>query len=520
MPSINDLPTELDARIARVLFADEDMSSMSALSQVSNNYRVDVEPLLYQSIRMYYYKPASWTRLLLTLLEHPKLALHIHRVHLVTDRVQSEDVDNEQEAYGQVPLYLYRGRISTAIDTVFGKMEQQALHSLNFSEYSARSRRSYQSTTGHSLIHLDHDDDITLSAKDWWMSQLMWKTYQPFDATLALILCMATNLTDVWSEEPTGGSKIIRTLMRARWRSNTDHPFKRLEDLRFTHPQVASGPLPILPSTYMLIVDSLADRNTIDESVLALSTPHPLPPAPKLEILRFINLRNVSPNAFPTLLFSPWVANLKQFTVSNCGLLDNDTDVFDIVHALANHAPQLRKFAFSQQGPYGEFGLLEANHFRDLTNLTQLVVDFDLLVAEGDDDLEAFKDLYAIFPASLEDLSLACVGTETLHSVIAAFQSKFAGAEDPGKAEADALGRLARSVGLKAVTICLYSSWARACKLTLHDVAILRDAADVLEGRGLVFGVCCSDGVTQCALIEPGFTSPFLLEYALEDEAM
>ncbi|KAI8937700.1 hypothetical protein NX059_005401 [Plenodomus lindquistii] len=504
MASINNIPTEIDTLIAHELQDGPNRSSLSALALASNNYRVVAEPYLYQNIELCLSKPAAWTRLFKTILDHPKLAEHIKTVRLVSDRAPSnpEELFREEVAYQAMNLEAYRVRIGNAIDTVLAKMEPDSLKKLTFMQYGPEE---------------DWQEASASTEKDYWLRHIMTMYLNPFDATLALIFCMAPNLSSIWIEDPITGTDFIRTLMRAQWKTSANAPFAKIKTTRFSNPRSVSGPIPLLQTTRSMHIDNTSPSINVGPSSTTLTTPLPLPLVPKLDSLSLFLLSLITPSDIAQLTSTPWFANLKTLQVIGGAPLDNDASVFELIDTLSFFAPTLTHLTMSQWTMYDGIGLLPDAHFRDLTCLKTLFVDFDLLVAHGDCDLRTLHIPSHVFPASLETLAVGCISTTTISQIIAAFKARFSTATDFDTAVDEALALVARSVTFKELYISLYSTWAEdISEFSVEDVRFLRRAADVLVEKGVALEVCVGYGFEGYEmLLKAGFTAPVLLEKAV-----
>ncbi|KAF2034400.1 hypothetical protein EK21DRAFT_108022 [Setomelanomma holmii] len=88
--SLKALPTELDEKIASF---SENQQDLSALSKVSKYWNAIAEPLLYQAIEIDTENRYATLQLLLTLLEHPELALRIESLKFTKRAIRKKFIE-------------------------------------------------------------------------------------------------------------------------------------------------------------------------------------------------------------------------------------------------------------------------------------------------------------------------------------------------------------------------------------------------------------------------------------------
>ncbi|KAI8937717.1 hypothetical protein NX059_005418 [Plenodomus lindquistii] len=506
MPSIQDIPAELKIMIAQELHNESSFQSLRALSQVSHTYQDVAEPSRYQSILLDSASPPSWTNLFLTLLHRPELARHIKTVRLIGTQQCHGSWDEEEDMKNRnFPIEKYSNLISDRIDTVLAKMDPVSLGSLDFMQYA-----NAREKMGRNVI---------ASPKMLWLQDIMDKRNQADDAMLALILCMATNVTSISIDEQRSAT-ITRTLMCAQWKPNVAAPFQKLVDYQLSNPRNSSGLIPLLPLTRTLCIDDFTHTYMYSEGLDTwnFSTPQPMPTRPKLETMTLDNLAGLSIPQLIVNISSPWFANLKTFTMRSCGELSLDNSlIFDLVRALAMHAPNLEKLTIQyRSSEYSGLGLLQTQHFRGLTCLKELVVDCDMLVARGEHNLNTSFSPSSVLPSSLQTLVIDDVSEDAIKKIFSTIKSEIPNQEDPEKAVAETLALCARSLTVKKLALNYASGWMGVRRLSSEDVVLLRQVADVFHDNGVEFEFGTYYGSFE-PLVKAGFTEPKLSPEADEE---
>ncbi|KAF2856940.1 hypothetical protein T440DRAFT_474271 [Plenodomus tracheiphilus IPT5] len=332
----------------------------------------------------------------------------------------------------------------------------------------------------------------------------------------------------------------VQQLMGTEWKATKTFPFMSLSDVNIIDPQTSFELVPMVLSMRYLQLDGYGWYGFANSSITTARIHgflHPLatPTTPKFETLEVSVLLHMQPPELAKLISSPWLSSLKDLRVYNCGMEHSDREIFDLVHAVGRHLPILEQFEWTRSPtfPYGPDLLPQGHHFGGLKQLRRLTIDFDLFAPTSYDRLEQISYAYISeeVPEDLQHLSLINLSIEVAHSFITAFEELIAREGNAQDTTSEVLAQLARKTTAKTVSLCLCQDWAIDCKLTVMDVAVLSDVAEVFSQHGVEFkvispaeqlvarpGQWVKEGVLEEGLlVGPGYMSHVLLDYVLFD---
>jgi hypothetical protein len=390
---LQDLPTELDIKILSYL-DDEDLA---CVTRVSKYYRKIGEPILYATIYLWEHEDYRIKQLLLTLLHRHDLcgAMRTFRLYNRSrpahdERRNLEWPDKPLDPTGSDvgdSLWRHMTYLRDALDGLLGP---------------------------HAL-----PTELKLT----WHGKIL-EPYPSFDGALALLLCLATRLTDVyleitwWQHLP----MTMAALERVNWYNHggeqIHQPFQELRTL--TMSGYHSDPVAFDPIVLPTITDLVVDCNSLLKHFRLADGLQTGPVA-----LRVLELRRVNfdPAMLEELVGSSHIRHLERLEVFEIGhAYDEWGDESDrkwwqydyrrLKQAMLTHLPELRVFTWANMDFPGDLiDIKPFGSFVDFPNLTSLRVVYPLLFnASGEEYAHqsppALSSLCGIFPSGLESLTI------------------------------------------------------------------------------------------------------------------
>jgi len=498
--SLQKLSTELDGQIASCLVGDT--KALSAFSKTNKYYRGIAEPYLYTNIEVYESELERPLRLLFTLLDRKDLALHIKSLSYVpAEHWSSHDADIKPPTRKklQSDVWKYAHAIQEVLDEVLSP-------GCGFSDFLSAKLTLYcdilTAPMGHYL------------ARD-----------QGF--TLILFMAQKVQYLELGSEEPP--THVLR-LLWAPWNDGKG-PFQNVQRL------VHNAGLSLMPSIVVLPTLRTLEYNVgyFDVEARATSSmfayPSPMPAQPVLHRIQFTTTRNITPTIIQNMVSNTAMANLRELVVDNCGrsrhnlpLALRGDNLAELLRSLEKHAPLLELLQWSNQKSDRQEGHPRFDTFKDLTNLRKLHIDFDLLVPKSDTNstnLKCLSNPHAVFPTSLEDLTLDCVDIDKLHHLITTLHDTIEESDEMSETEAlqiylASLAAMFPPLKRLNLVVIMEMDNPREDAPRLHeldpvDVTFFRYTADELEKLGVTLEVWRKEGYYEKEkklLVKKGWTAP------------
>jgi hypothetical protein len=212
--------------------------------------------------------------------------------------------------------------------------------------------------------------------------------------------------------------------------------------------------------------------------------------------------------------------------MSHCGcytMSDREChNLCDLPRAMEKHLPGLESFEYTRLiVDEGSPGPDKFDTFMKLKELRNLAVDVNMVRLPIKDSLSQLSDPYALFPKSLQNLTLNSFSMSRIHHLVSLFHQETGDVDDLGVTLSQALTYLASKFPLKSLSLgidmdCECERYRRVTtmhvlELDSSDVLFFRYTADVLLRRGLRFEVSRLPGNFEnfCKLlVGPGFTAP------------
>ncbi|KAI4605584.1 hypothetical protein J4E83_010577 [Alternaria metachromatica] len=498
--SLQKLSTELDGQIASCLVGDT--KALSAFSKTNKYYRGIAEPYLYTNIEVYESELERPLRLLFTLLDRKELALHIKSLsYIPAQHWSSHDADIKPPTRKklQYDVWNYTHAIQEVLDEVLSP-------GCGFSEFLSAKLTLYCDILTAPMNHYTASNQIF---------------------TLILFMAQKIQYLELGSKEPP--THVLR-LLWAPW-SDGKGPFQNVQHL------VHNAGLSLMPSIVVLPTLRTLEYNVGYFDVEARPTtsmfayPSPMPAQPVLRRIRFTTTRNITPAIIENMVSNPAMANLRELVVDNCGrsrhnlpLALRGDNLAELLRSLEKHTPLLELLQWSNQKSDRQEGHPRFDTFKDLTNLRQLHIDFDLLVPKSDTNstnLKCLSNPHAVFPASLEDLTLDCIDIDKLHHLVTLLHNTIEESDEMSETEAlqiclAALAAMFPPLKRLALVVIMEmdnprEDAPRLYELDPTDVTFFRYAADELEKLGVTLEVWRKEGYYEKEkklLVKKGWTAP------------
>ncbi|KAI4653392.1 hypothetical protein J4E93_001158 [Alternaria ventricosa] len=497
--SLQKLSTELDGHIASCLVGNT--KALSAFSKTNKYYRGIAEPYLYTNVEVYESDLERPLRLLFTLLDRKELALHIKSLSYVpAQHGSSHDADikpsTRKELQSDVWKYTYA--IQEVLDEVLSP-------GCGFLEFLSAKLTLYCDILTAPMGHYLASDQVF---------------------TLILFMAQKVQYLELGSKEPP--THVLR-LLWAPWNDGKG-PFQNVKRL------VHNAGLSLMPSAVVLPTLRTLEYNVGYFDVARTTTsifhyPSPMPASPVLRRIQFTTTRNITPAIIQNMVSNPAMANLRELVVDDCGrsirnlpLALRGDNLAELLRSLEKHTPLLELLQWSTQKSDQQEGHPRFDTFKDLTNLRKLHIDFDLLVPKSDTNstnLKCLSNPYAVFPASLEDLTLDCVDIDKLHHLITMFHDSIEESDDMSETEAlqiclASLAAMFPPLKRLALVVVMEMDNPREDAPRLHeldpaDITFFRYAADELHKLGITFEVWRKEGhyeKEKKLLVKKGWTAP------------
>jgi hypothetical protein len=378
--SLSKLSTELDATICNHLEGDQ--QTLSTFSRVSKYYRTIAEPNLYKNVNLKENDEYGLMRLSFTLVTRRALAQHVSSFTFMECR-RSKMISTEQRSLIESG---FRDHIG-AIQEILGKLTGPG------SGYGS-----------------------ALSSPLSWFRMLLTQDHEPKkrkrDHVLALLLCMATNITsiDLYLRLEYSGElpSFLKTLnaIDEQWRGG-DHPFKKLQRLKYNEHGSRVDYPPFLPAMETFELWHSRIFNPVPPGGFFTDAPR-LPFPSMLRRLFFVAVGNMAPEMITRLVEVEALSNLEELIVARCGDTGDNVSQSDwqaLVAALEQHNPNLHTLqwtgVFFAEARFSESGCL-----KKLDKLRKLHVDEGLLSHWEDQPITGLSDLLSFLPDSLQELTI------------------------------------------------------------------------------------------------------------------
>ncbi|KAF2823580.1 hypothetical protein CC86DRAFT_409484 [Ophiobolus disseminans] len=399
--SFASLSTELDTTIVSFL----DTPALNAFSKISKYYR---------------------SRIFFTLLSRKELALHILSIRVEADAFRARE-SGAQEERNSIDLWNYASAIQGTITTIMSLELGCEIH---------HERRAA-----------------------WFGSIFLRDSYQKSaDNILALTLCLATNIRgiDIYFRNASFAYLQVRSVPDQSW-AGTEAPFAKPKALVLRGPGVKDHVTPLLPS-----LTSLEFRNAslqLSENKTMLTEPLPKLSDPRLQRPVLVLVDNCFPDLLELTVQKHSLCNLKEIIVDCCEfvILDRSFDLDRLIRTLGQCTPEIESLRWTNQYVRYNARLPHFNSFKALNNLRKLHVNFELLVPDGDNDLEALTNPHTIFPDSLEDLALNNMKVSQIHRLVGRLHNKIEYTENLSEKISMALTFLRSNSNLSSVWPCTWS---------------------------------------------------------------
>jgi hypothetical protein len=237
--SLSALPTELDEMIIQQL----SQRALHNLTLTSKYYRSLVEPYPYRNIKLYESDPRYVKRLLLSIINRRDLSRHIQSLELVSKN----------------DMFVKYNASSTSTDEENSKrkFESHCDRLDNFNEDLLKRSIEIKKL----IIEFTEPFFNYKHTLNWYLD--VTGAFQSVDGSLALILCLATNLEHLQLSDV--GARFTNNVCRLRWEkyhkdaSQGVWPLHKLKDLELALRRRTSFPMP--PHVETLKVDGLSHSN-------------------------------------------------------------------------------------------------------------------------------------------------------------------------------------------------------------------------------------------------------------------
>jgi hypothetical protein len=496
--SLSKVPTEIDLKIAQYVYLED----LASLSQVSKHYQTVAEEILYKVIHLDINDWGILRRLLLTLIKRPKLALNITAFDF-SSHWREIPADN--------------------------KGMEAALHKETWEAVS-----SIRDRIDQIMINEEKGSQSTKLAHDL-LGQLFSSTNGgKDDSTIALILCMATNLENMEVCVP---SRMTDQVLAFPWQSAENRPFGKLKHMGLCGCSTACDlPVVILPTLEILVIQNWESSTPLRFTEVVVY-PAPMPSTPMLKTVHF-NTVMVDPDYVAQMIKSDWFANLKSLEIQSvlCPGSADDSDDEDgekrnmiaLLRSMEKYTPKVETFDWCAQ-LWASPGDEKVDTFRKLEHLRGLVIDYDRLPSANIWQT-ALWGPRSILPDTVKDLYICGIPTSAMESAVNDFlDDQVKDAEDitdrdEVRARAQTLftrriKEIALELSLKnfALEVVLeMENQNEPDDVELYELApyiiqAFRSAADDLEKRGVTFQLFREAGKYEAReklLVGPGFTAP------------
>jgi hypothetical protein len=468
--SLCGLPSELKDHVLWELGRE----ALGRMMQVSKSYRKIGEPILYKHVDFRDHEGIRIKLLLVTLIDRDDLRYSIRSLKLWHDHSTQTPHGLSHETASKIQDLSERIWSQTkAITDIFNQL-----------------LRPYPNT-------------VELKVK--WLTNVL-KSSPSFDAALALILCLATQITtiDIFVAAITPFSITHAVLRERNWYAPTtqgpDQPLQKLQSLRIkdNRDQDRNFGLFFLPQITKFEATYITGGLTID-------FPFSLPDSPVA--LKSLNLSHVTfdPKLLEQAITSQRFPCLETLKVCDVGSRNAPTipnqywiryDYNRLKKAMAAHLPKLHTFAWTCLFYHRSSGALKPfGDFSRFAKVSELELDYSLHIRDDEEhalqlqrlpQFPAFQDL---LPTSLERLTLSALDWDTFENI---FNTARPATHDSALQR---IAQVASNVFVEEIDIIFNLGEGRGCITTQNTpmskadpfVGFLQRVSDGLHAVGICF---------------------------------